>query len=213
MELVSAFSRRRDLSMLHAFFCAVTCCLGKSLSHYLSLHLLFLLFCEKPCSHFWGKAIQIQRLPKKHQELQPFSPSAISQLPNFQKNPRTWRPKTCRQRNGHTALDLLHLWLRSRLENLSRVNRAIRAKPQEFFFLFFKRLVRKWRNISRNRCFFLLGCFLVVSIWLEHVEISLKHPFICGALKWQRRNLPELFFKHQLNSTRIQVVTIPSITR
>lgn len=135
MELVSAFSRRRDLSMLHAFFCAVTCCLGKSLSHYLSLHLLFLLFCEKPCSHFWGKAIQIQRLPKKHQELQPFSPSAISQLPNFQKTPRTWRPKTCRQRNGHTALDLLHLWLRSRLENLSRVNRAIRAKPQELFFL------------------------------------------------------------------------------
>ena len=78
---------------------------------------------------------------------------------------------------------------------------------------FFKAPCEKMTQHFQEPLFFLLGCFLVVSIWLEHVEISLKHPFICGALKWQRRNLPELFFKHQLNSTRIQVVTIPSITR
>ena len=135
MELVSAFSRRRDLSMLHAFFCAVTCCLGKSLSHYLSLHLLFLLFCQKPCSHFLGKSHSNWKTSKKTpraSSLQPICYLSTAQLP---KNTKNLARKTCQQRNGHTALHLLHLWLRSRLENLSRVNRAIRAKPQELFFL------------------------------------------------------------------------------
>ena len=212
MELVSAFSGRRDLSVLHAFFCAVTCCLGKSLSHYLSLHLLFLLFCEKPCSHFWGKAIQIQRLPKKTPRtsaLQPICYLSTAQLPKKTQ-------ELDDQKRAGSAMDTRPLT--SSIFGFDRDWRICRGwtAPSEqnlSFFFFEKRHVEKMTQHFQEPLFFLLGCFLVVAIWLEHVEISRKHPFICGAFKWQRCNFQELFFKHQLNSTRIQVVTIPSINR
>lgn len=127
------------------------------------------LLLRKTMQSFFGKKHSNSKTSKKTPRTsapQPICYLSTAQLPK--KTQELGELKTCQQRNGHTALDLLHLWLRSRLENLSRVNRAIRAKPQDVFF-FWKAPCEKMTQHFQEPLFFLLGRFLVVSIWLEHV--------------------------------------------